>query len=458
LKNQIHGDAFLEKGMPCAVEIEKSVLGAVLLDNLVLAELSDLARLDDFYLESHRRIYRAMLKLSQAGQVVDFLTLSDALRLEGEFEQVGGATYLASLIDGVPRTNTLKPYLPILREKSTLRALIRFGAQVQARAIEAEDSSQEIITSAEKALLSLDRQTAKGGLESAGEITGRVISRIEQLFEQHQGSYAANTGVSSGFPDIDALTAGWQAPDLIILAARPSQGKTALALNFAEYAAKSDRVVGFFSLEMSAEQLMSRTLAGQTQLDSHRLRSAYVERHEWDRLSDAWRRISEMKLWVDDSAALKSTQIRARAQRLALEQGQIDLVIVDYLQLVSNPLAARNRQEEVAGVSRDLKALAKDLNCPVIALSQLSRGIEKENRRPHLSDLRESGAIEQDADLVCFLHRDSKTPVVKFILAKQRNGPTGSCYLRFNRQYLQFQMCNVNEAEIEGESNQADLY
>jgi replicative DNA helicase len=449
MKNEIPFDPYASKGMPNAVEIEKAVLGVVLLDNLLVAELIDSARVDDFYLNSHRLIFRAMVRLGKANRPIDALTLTEELRSKDEFEQAGGFTGIGALVDGAPRTSSLKYYLEILRDKATRRDLVRYGARIEAQGLEDEETTAEIMANANRELIRIEQQSPEPGLVHVGVIAQKVFDQMEALYAQHQGSTAMTTGVASGFSDIDTLTAGWQKPNLILLAARPSQGKTALALNFAENAASRDLVVGFFSLEMSAEELISRSMAGQAGVDSHRVRAGYLNRDEWDRLSQGWKLINEMKLWVNDSSGLKPTQLRAKAQRLKLEQGRLDLVIVDYLQLISNRMDGRNRQEEVAGISRELKAMAKDLNCPVIALSQLSRGLEKENRYPNLSDLRESGALEQDADLVCLLHRDKKTPVVKFILAKQRNGPTGNCYLRFDKSLLRFQPCAANEAETE---------
>jgi len=366
-------DEFLERGMPQDLEAERACLGGILLDNLLISEAQDLLDSDDFYLDSHQRIFRAMLFVSSQSSPIDFISLTGRLRDQAEFERVGGATYIASLIDGVPRQDSLKYYAARLRQKSIARKAIRIGARLQARMLEGEDDNSEILSDHTKEILELNRAGDQGGLVHVGPIAQKALERIEALCDFHQAR-AAVSGIPSGHTDVDAFTCGWQRQDLIILAARPSQGKTALAMDWAQSAASAGNVVAVFSLEMSAERLMTRSLAGQAKIDSHRIASAYLNRDDWRDLAGGLRRIHDMKLWVDDSSGVKTNQVRSRCERLKLEQGRLDLIVIDYLQLMANnhPHPARNREQEVAEICRELKAIAKDLNCPLIALSQFS--------------------------------------------------------------------------------------
>ncbi len=384
------GDPFLEKGLPSNIEAERSILGAILLDSQVCNQAIELLRRDDFFLDSHRRIFDKMIVLSERMTPIDLVTLREELQRAGEFEQIGGATYIASLIDGVPRTDNIEPYARIV----------------------------------------------------VGDVAHRRLEQIEQV----AGRPEMITGVPTGFTDFDRMTSGLQRQELIVIAGRPSTGKTALALNMAQYAAKNANVVGIFSLEMSAEQLVSRLLCSEARVDAHRLRTGYLNREEWARLADALRRLCETKVYIDDTPGIGVMEMRAKSRRLKAEHG-LDLLIIDYLQLMAGRGRIESRQQEVSQISRDLKALAKELEVPVVALSQLSRAPEQRTEhKPQLSDLRESGAIEQDSDVVAFIYReelynptDENQGVAELIIGKQRNGPTGTVPLAFLKEFTRFE-------------------
>jgi len=435
-------DPFFEKGLPSNVEAERSILGAILLDNGLCNQAIELLRREDFFLDSHRRIFDKMIGLTDRGSPIDLITLSDELRRAAEFEQVGGATYIASLIDGVPRTDTIEPYARIVKSKAMLRRLITASNQIIASCFEEEDETDVIIDKAEQLIFQIAEDRVRQGFQYIGEVAQRRLEQIEQM----AGRPEMITGVPTGFTDFDQMTSGLQRQDLIIIAARPSQGKTALALNMALYAAKNRNVVGVFSLEMSAEQLVSRLLCSEARVDAHRLRTGYLNREEWARLADALRRLCETKIYLDDTAGAGVLEMRAKTRRLKAEHG-LDLLIIDYMQLMSGRGRIESRQQEVSQISRDLKALAKELNVPVIALSQLSRAPEmRSDHRPQLSDLRESGSIEQDADVVCFIYReetydqtDENRGVAELIVSKQRNGPTGTVQMAFLKEFTRFE-------------------
>jgi replicative DNA helicase len=436
------GDAFLEKGLPSNVEAERSILGAILLDNAVCNQAIELLRRDDFFLESHRRIFDKMVALTERLMPIDLITLSDDLRRAGEFEQIGGATYIASLIDGVPRTDTIEPYAKLVKSKSMLRKLITASNQISALAFEEEDDADVIIDKAEQMIFQIAEDRVRQGFQYVGDVAHRRLEQIEQM----AGRPEMITGVPTGFTDFDRMTSGLQRQELIVIAARPSMGKTALALNMAQYASKNSNVVGIFSLEMSAEQLVSRLLCSEARVDAHRLRTGYLNREEWARLADALRRLCETKIFIDDSAAVSVMEMRAKCRRLKAEHG-LDLLVIDYLQLMAGRGRIESRQQEVSQISRDLKGLAKELDIPVVALSQLSRAPEQRTEhKPQLSDLRESGAIEQDSDVVCFIYReevynptDENQGTAELIIGKQRNGPTGSVPLAFLKEFTRFE-------------------
>jgi replicative DNA helicase len=436
------GDPFFEKGLPSNVEAERSILGAILLDNAVCNQAIELLRRDDFFLESHRRIFDKMVALSERLMPIDLITLSDELRRAGEFEQIGGATYIASLIDGVPRTDTIEPYAKLVKSKSMLRKLITASNQIIALAFEEEDEADMIIDKAEQMIFQIAEDRARQGFQYVGDVAHRRLEQIEQM----AGRPEMITGVPTGFTDFDRMTSGLQRQELIVIAARPSMGKTALALNMAQYAAKNANVVGIFSLEMSAEQLCSRLLCSEARVDAHRLRTGYLNREEWARLADALRRLCETKIFLDDTPGVGVLEMRAKSRRLKAEHG-LDLLVIDYLQLMAGRGRIESRQQEVSQISRDLKILAKELDVPVVALSQLSRAPEQRSEhKPQLSDLRESGAIEQDSDVVCFIYReelynptDENQGTAELIIGKQRNGPTGMVQLAFLKEFTRFE-------------------
>jgi len=435
-------DPFFEKGLPSNVEAERSILGAILLDNLVCNQAIELLRREDFFLESHRRIFEKMIVLIERTMPIDLITLSDELRRAGEFEQIGGATYIASLIDGVPRTDTIEPYAKLVKSKSMLRKLITASNQITALAFEEEDDADVIIDKAEQMIFQIAEDKVRQGFQYVGDVAHRRLEQIEQM----AGRPEMITGVPTGFTDFDRMTSGLQRQELIVIAARPSMGKTALALNMAQYAAKNANVCGIFSLEMSAEQLVSRLLCSEARVDAHRLRTGYLNREEWARLADALRRLTETKIFIDDTPGVGVLEMRAKCRRLKAEHG-LDLLIIDYLQLMAGRGRIESRQQEVSQISRDLKGLAKELDVPVIALSQLSRAPEQRTEhKPQLSDLRESGAIEQDSDVVCFIFReelynptDDNQGMAELIVGKQRNGPTGAVQLAFLKEFTRFE-------------------
>ncbi len=436
------GDPFFEKGLPSNVEAERSILGAILLDNQVCNQAIELLRRDDFFLDSHRRIFDKMIALTERIMPIDLITLSDELRRAGEFEQIGGATYIASLIDGVPRTDTIEPYAKLVKSKSMLRKLITASNQVIALAFEEEDEADMIVDKAEQMIFQIAEDRARQGFQYVGDVAHRRLEQIEQM----AGRPEMITGVPTGFTDFDRMTSGLQRQELIVIAARPSMGKTALALNMAQYASKNANVVGIFSLEMSAPQLVSRLLCSEARVDAHRLRTGYLNREEWARLADGLRRLCETKVFIDDTPGVGVLEMRAKSRRLKAEHG-LDLLIIDYLQLMAGRGRIESRQQEVSQISRDLKILAKELDVPVIALSQLSRAPEQRSEhKPQLSDLRESGAIERDSDVVCFIYReelynptDENQGKAELIVGKQRNGPTGSIELAFLKEFTRFE-------------------
>jgi len=436
------GDPFFEKGLPRNVEAEQSILGAILLDNAVCNQAIELLRRDDFFLDSHRRIFEKMIALTERMMPIDLITLGDELRRAGEFEQIGGATYIGSLIDGVPRTDTIEPYAKLVKAKSMLRKLITASNQIIALAFEEEDEAEMIVDKAEQMIFQIAEDRARQGFQYVGDVAHQRLEQIEQM----AGRPEMITGVPTGFTDFDRMTSGLQRQELIVIAARPSMGKTALALNMAQYASKNANVVGIFSLEMSAPQLVSRLLCSEARVDAHRLRTGYLNREEWARLADGLRRLCETKVYIDDTPGVGVLEMRAKSRRLKAEHG-LDLLIIDYLQLMAGRGRIESRQQEVSQISRDLKILAKELDVPVIALSQLSRAPEQRSEhKPQLSDLRESGAIEQDSDVVCFIYReelynptDENQGKAELIVGKQRNGPTGTIELAFLKEFTRFE-------------------
>ena len=436
--------AAAERTLPHNLDAERSVLGAILVHNDAFNTAVQVIESNDFYRDAHRRVFEKMIALNERGQAIDFITLKEELSRSGELDDVGGPAYIASLADGVPRATNVEYYARIVKEKSTLRALISAAGKILTNAYEADQESDLILDEAESAIFAVADDRMKAGFVSMRDLVKESYPKIEKAFEQKR----LITGVPTGFVDLDEMTRGLQAGDLIIVAARPSMGKTSLVLNIAQYvAAQPDLTVGFFSLEMSKESLFIRMLTSEAQIDSHRLMSGAVGHKDYGKISHALESLSGMRLYIDDTANIGVLEMRAKSRRLQSEHG-LSLIIIDYIQLMSGRGRFENRTLELAAISRSLKGLAKELSVPIIILSQLSRAPEsRSDHRPQLSDLRESGALEQDADLVALIYRDdvyNKDPnnpdagTAELIIAKQRNGPTGVVKLAFLREQTRF--------------------
>jgi replicative DNA helicase len=448
-------DFTLEKSLPSSTEAERLILGVILLDNITINQAVEHLKPEDFFLPSHRRIFDKMVKLYEQGRAIDPLTLQEELRRAGELDQIGGPAYIASLFDGVPRFSNIENYTKLVKGKSMLRRLIGASNQVMQMAFDEEDEPEEILDRAERLILSIAEDRIKQGFIHIGEVAEKQLHAIEEIAGRGQ----LITGIATGFSDLDYMTSGMQRGDLVIVAARPSMGKTAFALNIAQNAAlgqdssgrvhedREKAVVGVFSLEMSKEQLVQRMLCSQAQVDAHRLRSGMLGKDDWRKLALAVGELSAAEIYLDDTPGITTLEVRAKARRLKNEQKRLDLLIIDYLQLMSGKGRTESRQQEVSQISRELKILAKELNVPLIALSQLSRAPETRtgNHKPQLSDLRESGSIEQDADIVMFIYREEvykpeteKQNIAEIIIGKQRNGPIGSVELVFRKALTRF--------------------
>ena len=423
---------------PQNIEAEQNLLGGLLIDNTALTRVVGIVQPDDFYKEAHSIIYSAILDLFDKNEPRDLVTVHNILRGSGKLESIGGAAYLAELADTMPVAANIEYYARIVRDKSLLRRLIQASAAIAGRCYqEAGGDIDEILSDAESAIFKISQKKIKKSFHSISSVVKSSIKKIESLFERKE----MITGVPSGFTDLDRLTAGFQPSDLIIIAGRPSMGKTAFALNIAQHTAiVQDIPTAFFSLEMSKEQLALRMLCSEARVDAQRVRTGFLSEEDWSRLIMAADPLSEAKIFIDDTPALSVLEMRAKARRLQSEQG-LGLVVVDYLQLMRGRLNAERREQEISEISRSLKAMAKELDVPVIALSQLNRKVEdRPNKRPQMSDLRESGAIEQDADVIAFIYRDEvynrqednpNRGKAEVIIGKQRNGPTGVVNLAF---------------------------
>jgi replicative DNA helicase len=433
------------------LEAERALLGSILLDNSALNLALEGVGKDDFFSEAHRITFDKMIAISEKNRTIDLVTLSEELAKEGQIEKAGGAAYLAALTDGVPvgTSVAVSEYSRIVKEKSILRRLINASQNVISRCLEGTDDPDTLIDLAQSQVFDIAEQKVQSGFTNIRDIVKSSFGTIDVLFDRGQRI----TGIETGFADLDNMTSGLQPGELVVVAARPSLGKTALALNIAAHAAiQNHKTVGFFSLEMSKESLVIRLLCSEAETDSHKLRSGFSSREDWNKLTRALGRLGDAPLLIEDTPALSIMQIRAKARRLKMEKG-LDLMIVDYLQLVSGQGRFENRTQEVSYISRGLKSIAKELRVPVLALSQLSRAPEQRpGQRPQLSDLRESGSIEQDADVVIFIFRERKSAEeseaegevdrrgleMKLIVGKQRNGPTGDIPVVFMRPYAKF--------------------
>ncbi len=433
----------LDRGLPASAEAERAILGAILLDNSSYPQAAEFLRAEDFSLDSHRRIYLRMMELAETGRAIDFVTLTEQLGQHKEIESVGGVAYVTSLTDGLPRVKNIEQYVKIVKDKALLRGLIHAATSAIQKAYEQEAPAEEIVDAAESEIFKVAEQRIGRGFQGVQEIVKQSFGSIDKLYEQGQRI----TGLETHFTEFDNKTSGLQKSDLIIIAARPSMGKTALAINIAENAAVLDnKVVGVFSLEMSRESLLMRLLCSQARVDSHKLRTGFLGRDDYNQLVTALAGLIEAPIFIDDTPGISVSEMRAKCRRLQQSQGRLDLIVVDYLQLVAGAPTGtakryENRTQEVSAISRGLKGLAKEMRCPVLALSQLSRAPENRtgNNRPQLADLRESGAIEQDADVVAFIFREEVYKrddpdlegKAELIIAKQRNGPTGTVHLAF---------------------------
>ena len=437
---------------PQNIEAEESIISAILIDNNTLLDVIEILAAEDFYRIAHQKIYAAIADLFDKTEPIDSVTVANRLKEKGQLEEIGGASYLARLLDTAPPAVNAPHYAKIVHDKASLRRLIEKSNAIVKRCFKEQGNADDVIDFAEAAIFEISENKSQQAFYPISKI---ILGNIETL-EENQGNRSLVTGVPTGFKQLDNLTSGLQNSDLIILAARPSMGKTALALNIAQHAAVEANIpVAIFSLEMSKEQLSLRMLCSEARIDSSRLRGGFFSMEDWHRLTDAAGVLSESPIYIDDSASLTAMEIRAKARRLKMDKN-IGLIIIDYLQLMQGRVGAERRDLEISEISRALKALAKELELPVLALSQLNRMLEQRtDKRPRLSDLRESGALEQDADVVAFIYRDEvynkdednpNRGIAEILLSKQRNGPTGDINLTFLNSFTRFE--NLASEEV----------
>ncbi|MGG0239595.1 replicative DNA helicase [Bacillus rhizoplanae] len=436
-------DVFADRTPPHNIEAEQAVLGAIFLDQEALTSASEMLMPEDFYRTAHQKIYQMMLDLSDKGEPIDLVTATAALANQNLLEEIGGVSYLAELAEAVPTAANVGYYARIIAEKSILRRLIRTATHIVSDGYEREDDVESLLNEAEKKILEVSQRTNTKGFQNIKDVLVTAYDKIELLHNQ-KGEI---TGIPTGFTELDRMTAGFQRNDLIIVAARPSVGKTAFSLNIAQnVATKTDENVAIFSLEMGSDQLVMRMLCAEGNIDAQRLRTGSLTSEDWAKLTMAMGSLSNAGIFIDDTPGIRVSEIRAKCRRLKQEHG-LGMILIDYLQLIQGSgKSGENRQQEVSEISRTLKGLARELEVPVIALSQLSRGVEsRQDKRPMMSDIRESGSIEQDADIVAFLYRedyyDRETEnknTIEIIIAKQRNGPVGSVELAFVKEFNKF--------------------
>lgn len=440
----------IRKVPPQNLEAERAVLGAILMDNETVFTVMEILEPSAFYQPSHRLIFSTMLELSERGEPIDIVTLVNRLRSAGNLDQTGGPDYIPTLADEVPTSAGVANYAKIVREKAVLRNLIETSTEIVQDCFDAPGDVDQLLDDAERRIFAISEERIRSGFLSMKEIVKSSFKTIELLYEKKEHV----TGVPTGFADIDELTSGFQPSDLIIIAGRPSMGKTAFCLNVAQYAAMMKKLtVAVFSLEMAKEQLVMRMLCSEARIDAHRLRSGFLGQTDWPKLSTAAGKLADSSIYIDDTPAISSMEMRAKARRLKADKG-LDLVIVDYLQLMAGRRGrSDNREQEISEITRSLKALAKELGVPVVALSQLNRGVEsRTDKRPILADLRESGAIEQDADVIIFIYRDEvynkesmEKGIAEIIIGKQRNGPVGTRKLTWLDKYTRFEALATRE-------------
>ncbi|HLS60849.1 MAG TPA: replicative DNA helicase [Virgibacillus sp.] len=428
---------------PHNIEAEQAVIGAIFLEPGAFSAASEILLAEDFYRASHQRIFQSMMTLSNKGEPIDLVTVTTLLSNEQVLDEAGGVSYLADIASSVPTAANIEYYSKIVEEKALLRRLIRTATDIVTTTFDKEGEVEDLLNEAEKNILEVSSRNNAGAFKAIKDVLIDVYDNIETL---HQ-SDSRVTGVATGYRDLDQMTSGFQKNDLIIIAARPSVGKTAFALNIAQnVATKTEENVAIFSLEMGADQLVSRMLCAEGNIDSQRLRTGKLEPDDWGKLTMAMGSLSNAGIFIDDSPGIRVNEIRSKCRRLKQEHG-LGMIIIDYLQLIQGSDSSReNRQQEVSEISRSLKGLARELEVPLIALSQLSRGVEqRQDKRPMMSDLRESGSLEQDADIVGFLYRDDyydteseQQNIIEIIISKQRNGPTGTIELAFVKEYNKF--------------------
>jgi replicative DNA helicase len=438
-------DPWLQKVPPHNIEAEQSILSAILIENNTLPEVLEILSDQDFYREAHRKIFKAMVELFERNEPADLVTLTNLLKERGQLGSLGGASYLAELVDTVPMAVNAAHYAKIVQEKASLRRLIEQAASITTRCFEDKGDVEEILDFAERSIFDISENKIKPSFYVLGDILTDTYKAVEEAYENK----VLVTGVPTGFRGLDEKTSGLQPGDLIVIAGRPSMGKTALALNIARNASlETGEPTAIFSLEMSKEQLSLRMLSAEARIDSSRMRGGFLSERDLARINRAAGALYDIPIYIDDSPAISALEIRAKTRRMKMDKG-VGLVVIDYLQLMRGRASAERRDLEISEISRSLKALAKELNIPVVALSQLNRKVEdRTNKRPVLSDLRESGAIEQDADVILFIYRDEvyhkeednpNKGIAELILAKQRNGPIGAVKLAFLETYTRFE-------------------
>lgn len=423
-----------ERVMPHDLEAERAVLGAVLLNNDRLVDARTVVEAGQFYRDAHRRLFTAMVVLADQNDAIDMVTLKDQLDRVGDLEEIGGPVYIASLMEGVPHSTNVDHYAGIVAEKAALRALIQSSSRAMADAYDAQRDAKAILESAEQAILGLASRTKTGGFETLAQIAPRAMDALERAHARKDGI----SGVSTGFLDIDQHTRGLQPSTVVVLGARPGMGKTSLAINIATNAAMTGKSVGFFSLEMPSEELLLRMLSAAAHINGHQMQSGFLGERDWQRIAEAMDTLLRYAVHIDETPGITLFDVRSRARRLRAEHG-VDLILIDYLQLMGTTGRQDNRSLAIGEITGGLKTLAKELKIPVVLLSQLNREQEKRGTRPRLSDLRDSGSIEQDADIVMFLHRgDEDEAITELILAKHRNGPTGMLKLAWIKSETRF--------------------
>lgn len=436
--------------MPHNIEAEQSVIGSMLIDKAAIAQAAEALKGDDFYKDGHKVLFISIVDLFLKDTPVDMITLIEVLRSSGKLEAAGGITYITEICNSVPSTANLQSYIKIVADKSMLRKLIRSSTEIMEKSYNSQDNVDEVIDQAQKKMFDIAEKKNSSDFEPISSVLERGFVEIERLFNNK----GAVTGVPTGFPELDAKTSGLQKGDMILIAARPSMGKTTFALNLAENAAlRAGKSVAIFSLEMPKAQLSYKLLCSEANVDMLKLRTGNLDDSDWENIARASGPLAAAKIFIDDTAGVTVMEMRSKCRRLKMEHG-IDLIVIDYLQLMSGS-NSESRQQEVSEISRSIKAIAKEMECPVIALSQLSRAVEQRaDHRPMLSDLRESGSIEQDADVVMFLYRDEyynketeDKNVAECIIAKQRNGPTGTVKLAWLGQFSKFGRLDVMHQE-----------